>query len=104
VRPASCCSGGWLIWVLKVSVEQLHRHLADAKAAYDKNPSLENLVSMQMLLYPNVLYVRGDNTVANAVAAGALDAQELYPDFIPRSLAEFAKGWYGAPTPFPYEV
>jgi hypothetical protein len=51
-----------------------------------------------------MLYARGDNTVANAVAAGALDVQQLYPDFVPNSLAEYAKSWYRAPTPFPYEL
>ncbi|KAI4518959.1 NAD(P)-binding protein [Schizophyllum commune Loenen D] len=52
--------------------------------------------------YNRSLYVRGDNTVENAVKDGALNAKELYPDMYPRkSVAEFAETWYPNP-PYPY--
>ncbi|KAI5885473.1 NAD(P)-binding protein [Schizophyllum commune H4-8] len=52
--------------------------------------------------YNRSLYVRGDNTVENAVKDGALNAKELYPDMYPRkSIAEFAETWYPNP-PYPY--
>ena len=38
--------------------------------------------------YSNTLYVRGDNTIANAKAGGVLDARELYPDYQPVVTAE----------------
>ena len=41
------------------------------------------------LQYMQSLWIRGDNTVANAKRpeyGGALDAQELYPDYTPRKL------------------
>lgn len=43
------------------------------------------------------VYVRGDNTVQNAVKpeyGGALDGRELYPDLKVKSFREFAKWWY----------
>ena len=39
-------------------------------------------------------YLRGDNTLENAKAQGALDARELYPDFKPVTLTHFAEGFY----------
>ncbi|KAL0569327.1 hypothetical protein V5O48_012633 [Marasmius crinis-equi] len=45
----------------------------------------------------SVLVVRGDTTVENAVAAGALDGRILYPDYVPLSLEEFAKDHYKNP-------
>jgi hypothetical protein len=47
-----------------------------------------------VLEYTYSMHVRGDNTVANAKAAGALDAHELYPDIRQTTLEEFAKGLY----------
>ncbi|KAJ8089252.1 hypothetical protein PM082_014500 [Marasmius tenuissimus] len=37
---------------------------------------------------------RGENTVENAVGAGALDARTLYPDYTPLSLEEIAREFY----------
>ncbi|EIN05616.1 NAD(P)-binding protein [Punctularia strigosozonata HHB-11173 SS5] len=47
--------------------------------------------------YQYSIHIRGDNTVANAKAAGALDARELYPDVEVTSFEEFAKGFYASP-------
>ena len=44
--------------------------------------------------YSRSIAFRGETTVDNAVAAGALDAQALYPDYKPRSLEDFAKDFY----------
>ncbi len=47
--------------------------------------------------YYNSLYIRGDNTLANAVAGGSLDARKLYPD-VPVALVEqAAKEFYAKP-------
>ncbi|KAI5890646.1 NAD(P)-binding protein [Schizophyllum commune H4-8] len=35
------------------------------------------------------LFIRGDNTVANAKANGAIDFRDLYPDIKPRTFAEY---------------
>jgi hypothetical protein len=86
----------------QVSVEQVQKEIADAKAAHDKDPSwmtLAGYVASQMAYTVNV---RGDNTAEKAVAAGAMDARSLYPEFQPKPLAEYAKAWYRAPTAFPY--
>lgn len=43
------------------------------------------------------VYVRGDNTIESAKKeefGSALDARELYPDFIPRSLESYATEYY----------
>ncbi|KAK1223296.1 hypothetical protein PQX77_013834 [Marasmius sp. AFHP31] len=44
--------------------------------------------------YARSLWYRGDNTVENAVKAGALDARALYPDYVPASLEEYAVEFY----------
>jgi hypothetical protein len=89
---------------VQVPVAQLEQEIVQAKAAFQQDPSWQNLFPMATGQYANNMYARGDNTRANAVAAGVLDARELYPDFVPTSLAEYAKGWYRAPTEFPYAM
>jgi hypothetical protein len=89
----------------QISPEQLEAEIASAKVPYDEQgPSWETILPVAMGQYQLTLYVRGDNTRANAVSAGALDAQELYPDLVPAPFADYAKRWYRSPTPFPYEV
>ncbi|KAL1730828.1 hypothetical protein EV714DRAFT_210173 [Schizophyllum commune] len=53
--------------------------------------------------YSLSLFIRGDNTVENAVRDGELDSRVLYPDMYPRrSIAEFAaEKWYPNPK-YPY--
>ncbi|KAF9262028.1 NAD(P)-binding protein [Marasmius fiardii PR-910] len=45
--------------------------------------------------YMRNVFIRGENTVKNAVEAGALDARVLYPDYVPPVAEEFAKQFYG---------
>ncbi|KAF8920525.1 hypothetical protein CPB85DRAFT_1556573 [Mucidula mucida] len=47
--------------------------------------------------YYNSLYIRGDNTLANAVAGGSLDARKLYPDVPVASVEQAAKEFYAKP-------
>lgn len=47
--------------------------------------------------YPWSKYVRGDNTVKNAVSLGALDVQKLYPDISFESFEEFTDDFYRNP-------
>ncbi|KAK1224481.1 hypothetical protein PQX77_012594 [Marasmius sp. AFHP31] len=54
----------------------------------------KDLITTVMYEYSQSLWFRGDNTVENAVAAGALDARVLYPDYVPLPLEEFAKKFY----------
>ncbi|KAL0057042.1 hypothetical protein AAF712_016334 [Marasmius tenuissimus] len=44
--------------------------------------------------YSRSIWFRGENTLERAVAAGALDARALYPDYKPLSLEEWARGFY----------
>ncbi|KAJ8089256.1 hypothetical protein PM082_014504 [Marasmius tenuissimus] len=44
--------------------------------------------------YSRSIWFRGENSVERAVAAGALDARALYPDYKPLSLEEWARGFY----------
>ncbi|KAL0057853.1 hypothetical protein AAF712_015487 [Marasmius tenuissimus] len=44
--------------------------------------------------YSRSVWFRGENTIENAVAAGALDARALYPDYKPLPLEEWARGFY----------
>ncbi|KAJ8474130.1 hypothetical protein ONZ45_g16059 [Pleurotus djamor] len=43
------------------------------------------------------LYIRGDNTLANAEAAGSLDGRKLYPDIPIPSVEEEMKAFYANP-------
>ncbi|KAF8920533.1 NAD-P-binding protein [Mucidula mucida] len=54
--------------------------------------------------YRNSLYVRGDNTLANAVAGGSLDARKLYPDVPVASVEQAAKEFYANPTVPEYDL
>ncbi|KAF9052314.1 NAD-P-binding protein [Hymenopellis radicata] len=54
--------------------------------------------------YYNTLYIRGDNTLANAVAAGSLDARKLYPDVPVVSLEQGAKEFYANPPIPEYDL
>jgi ABC-type hemin transport system substrate-binding protein len=85
-------------------VEQFQQQLAAAEDTFDKDPTPLNRLILGGSQYSNTLYVRGDNTVAKAVAAGALNARDLYPDFAPKSLADFAKGWYRTSPVLPRRV
>ncbi|KAK1221108.1 hypothetical protein PQX77_016086 [Marasmius sp. AFHP31] len=44
--------------------------------------------------YSRSIWFRGENSVDRVVAAGALDARALYPDYRPLSLEEWARGFY----------
>ncbi|KAK1234509.1 hypothetical protein PQX77_002289 [Marasmius sp. AFHP31] len=44
--------------------------------------------------YSRSVWLRGENTVKAAVAAGALDARALYPDYTPLPLEEFVRKFY----------
>jgi hypothetical protein len=88
----------------QISEEQLEAEIAVAKAAYARAPSWQTFTPVLMYQHQYMLFIRGDNTRANAVAAGALDARELYPDFVPVPFGEYAKAWFRAPKPFPYQL
>lgn len=45
--------------------------------------------------YAYSIHIRGDNNIATAKAAGALDARELYPDMKVSSFSEFLQQAYG---------
>ncbi|KAF8920527.1 NAD-P-binding protein [Mucidula mucida] len=54
--------------------------------------------------YYHSLYIRGDNTLANAVAGGSLDARKLYPDVPIASVEEAAKEFYANPPIPEYDL
>ncbi|KAK1221109.1 hypothetical protein PQX77_016087 [Marasmius sp. AFHP31] len=54
----------------------------------------KDLLSSAAPEYSRSLWFRGDNSLEKALAAGALDARALYPDYKPLSLEEWAKGFY----------
>ncbi|GJJ09953.1 hypothetical protein Clacol_004177 [Clathrus columnatus] len=54
--------------------------------------------------YGYSMYVLGENTVENAKQLGALDARELYPDFKPSTLEEFAVQFYKEVPPIEYDM
>ncbi len=54
--------------------------------------------------YYHSIYIRGDNTLANAVAGGSLDARKLYPDVPVASVEEAAKEFYANPPILEYDL
>ncbi|EIN05612.1 NAD(P)-binding protein [Punctularia strigosozonata HHB-11173 SS5] len=85
-----------------VSGEEL---LKRAKAVKEEILSLPDPKAVEFKAYSDWTYneyqysmhIRGDNTVANAKAAGALDARELYPDVEVNSFENYAKEFYVNP-------
>ena len=57
----------------------------------------EDILSLLWFSLSDSLYIRGDNTVEKAVAAGALDARQLYPDYEPTSLEEVIREFSANP-------
>ncbi|KAF9019741.1 NAD(P)-binding protein, partial [Hymenopellis radicata] len=56
-----------------------------------------DLLTQVISQYANSLFLRGDNTLAHAVADGALVARELYPDAPVYTIEEAAKEFYANP-------
>ncbi|KAF8910287.1 hypothetical protein CPB85DRAFT_1435379 [Mucidula mucida] len=54
--------------------------------------------------YFNSIYIRGDNTLTNAVADGSLDARKLYPDVPVASVEQTAKEFYANPPIPDYDL
>lgn len=54
--------------------------------------------------YVRSLYIRGDNTLEKAVAKGALDARELYPDVPVVTIEEAAKEFYATLPTLEYDI
>ncbi|KAL0065594.1 hypothetical protein AAF712_007372 [Marasmius tenuissimus] len=81
-KIASKVSGETFDDYLKLSAEEI-----ESKIGTD-------LMSTVIYEYARSLWIRGDNTVENAVKAGALDARVLYPDYVPGSLEEYAAEFY----------
>ncbi|EIN05580.1 NAD(P)-binding protein [Punctularia strigosozonata HHB-11173 SS5] len=91
---------------VRLSGEDLLRTAKEAKEKIAADPSaagFEANVNLSQSEYQYSMHIRGDNTVANAKAAGALDARELYPDVEVTSFEEFVKQFYANP-PTLYEV
>ncbi|TRM70054.1 hypothetical protein BD626DRAFT_476153 [Schizophyllum amplum] len=57
----------------------------------------EQVIFRYITEYRYSLYIRGDNTVAKAKAAGVLDFKELYPDVKAPTFEEFMIAFYGSP-------
>ena len=49
--------------------------------------------------YLHSMYVLGENSLENAKRLGYLDVRELYPDIVPETLEEFARGFYAKEEP-----
>jgi len=67
------------------------------KARLEEDLKSSNVMISFVAEYMHSLFVRGDNTVANAKKAnygGALDARELYPDFKVTSIEDFTRELY----------
>ena len=87
---------------VRLTAEDLQKQIAETTAGGTKAEPLRWYAE-----YGYSLFVRGDNTVAQAKKDGALDAKELYPDLYPRkSVEEFAgTSWNPKPQhPWPEET
>jgi hypothetical protein len=68
--------------------------MAAVRAAHEADGAIQNLYARVFTEYTYSMYVRGDNTRANAVRSGALDIFKLYPDYTPLNLEEYIKNFY----------
>ncbi|TRM70568.1 hypothetical protein BD626DRAFT_390725 [Schizophyllum amplum] len=76
----------------KIPEAELMKQLEAARAAPP-----EQIVMRYIAEYRYSMYIRGDNTVAKAKAAGALDFKELYPDVKAPTFEEFMDAFYESP-------
>jgi len=77
----------------KVSGKKLDAERVSAEELEARLQSAEGLL-VYVYEYQRSLWVRGDNTIANAKKAeygGALDVKELYPDYKPRTLEQIIR-------------
>jgi hypothetical protein len=78
----------------QVTEAEILQDIADQKLAVTAGDQ-QAWVKVAALECAYSIYIRGDNTIANAKKAGALDVRELYPDMSPKLLEDFAKEFYG---------
>jgi hypothetical protein len=81
----------------QISAEALRKRTAEAKERFGTSGAWTDLFAWVWGEYMQSLYIRGDNTIENAKQAGALDVHELYPDFKPKTLEEYATEFYADP-------
>lgn len=77
-----------------MSPEEILQQAANGKAQYEEYHTEDAYIAWGAFEYAYSLYLCGDNTLENAKADGALDARELYPDYKPDTLEEYAKKFY----------
>lgn len=77
-----------------LSKEELEHQIQVAREAYAKERTHLTFVTRLLSEFLYSMFVRGENTVAKAQEHGALNARELYPDFKPLSIEEFAVSFY----------
>lgn len=78
----------------QVSEDEIRRRAVAGKADYQRDSNAMGFATWHIYEYAHSLYLRGDNTLENAKAHGALDARELYPDFKPVTLTQHAEEFY----------
>ena len=85
---------------IQMTAEEMQVALKDAEAALEADPGDgAKQASRAWLEYMVSMHVLGENTRANALALGYLDARELYPDMPRHSLEDFAKEFYAMKDP-----
>ena len=85
---------------VQMTVEEMQVALKDMEAALEADPGDgAKQASRAWLEYMVSMHVLGENTRANALALGYLDARELYPDVPVQSLEEFAREFYRLEEP-----
>ena len=88
-----------------MSAEELEAQSEDAEAALAAAPGdVWAGVHRSRLKYAQSMHVLGENSLANALALGYLDARALYPDLPRYSLEEFAEYYYGKEEPGEYAL
>ncbi|EIN04063.1 NAD(P)-binding protein [Punctularia strigosozonata HHB-11173 SS5] len=86
---------GWLQETVQVSADELLQRATEFRAKYRENPDLTSLYGLAVAEYAYSIHIRGDNNIATAKAAGALDARELYPDIRVSTFEEFLRRVHG---------
>ena len=89
----------WFLTLLFLTSVCCQTDEAAVKAQLSALREQKDSIMIHYIEYMDSLWVRGDNTVRNAIKkeyGGALDARALYPDFRPKKFEELAREFYTA--------
>ena len=78
----------------QVPKEELEKRIAATKEAWLSTRDPATHPAFAWTQYQYSMHIKGENSLENAKALGALNVRELYPDITPTTLEHVAKEFY----------